>query len=82
MSKAFDTYQTISEAYGSSTPSNNLFAKAIESISWNYSFESEDGLWFVNDDVTLNCSSLDPFAQDFPANVQTLDGSLFYLGSM
>ena len=80
MSSAFDIYETLNEAYGASTPSNNLFEQAVKSISWNYSFESDDGLWYVNDDVTLNCSSLDPFAQDFPCNVQTIDGSLFYLG--
>ena len=56
-----DLYRELNNAYGASTRSNNLFAKAVKAVRWDKIFEADGETYYIKGDVTLTVENLDPF---------------------
>lgn len=54
-------FETIKEAYQTSTRNDNHFAAALESIKWDGHFVADGEHYFRKGDCTLVTESLDPF---------------------
>lgn len=59
-----DTYiifENLLEAWGTSTPNNNRFIKAVKNVKWEHTFEADGELYFCLSNMTLTTCSLNPF---------------------
>ena len=54
-------FETIKEAYETSTRNDNRFAAVLERIKWDSHFVADDEHYFRKGDLTLVTESLDPF---------------------
>ena len=61
--------EKLNEAYGASTPADNKFAAAVNSIKWDETFEEDGEKYFLLDDLTLTIENLDPFKQNWKPTV-------------
>ena len=65
--------EKLNRAYGTSTPANNRFEKAIKSIHWDSIFEADGEIYFVKDfgdkDLTLTVENLNPFKEKYKPTV-------------
>lgn len=59
----------LNEAYGSSTPSDNKFAEAINSIKWDATYEEDGEIYYLLDDLTLTVQNLNPFEETYKPTV-------------
>jgi hypothetical protein len=73
---AFAIYEKISNAYETSTPANNKFAKAIQSIKWEKTFEADGEFYFFTKGLTFTTPSLDPFNLDWKPSFLFANGTL------
>lgn len=58
---AHEIFETIREAFGSSTLGVNRFERALRSIRWNGQYEADGEYYFNADGVTFVTTSLNPF---------------------
>ena len=58
---AYEIFEAIREAFGSSTHTVNRFESAIRSIGWNGQYEEDGEFYFNADGVTFVTTSLNPF---------------------
>lgn len=61
--------ETLNTAYGTTTPADNKFEKAINSIKWEKTFEADGEKYFVLGDLTLTVEDLNPFNENWKPTV-------------
>ena len=54
-------FESIKEAFETSTQNYNRFAKKLDSIKWDSKFFADDEFYFIKGDMTFTTPSLDPF---------------------
>ena len=57
----FDIFETLKEAFGSSTLANNSFADALNRLPWDEIFFADDEYYFCKGGFCFTTPSLDPF---------------------
>lgn len=65
----FRLYENLNEAYGASTQNNNLFAKAINAVRWDESFEADGETYYCKGKLTLTVENINPFKQAWKPSV-------------
>ena len=65
----FRLYERLDEAYGASSPNNNLFEKAVNAIKWDDTFEADGETYYCKGGLTLTVTSLNPFKQSWRPSV-------------
>lgn len=70
-----EIFDKIKEAFGTSTPSDNKFKKAIQSIKWESKFFADDEHYFCFGGFVFSTPSLDPFNMKYRPSAIFSDGS-------
>ena len=65
----YNLYERLNEAYGCSTPSNNLFEETIKAIKWDSVFTADGETYFTKGGLTLTAESLNPFNEAWKPSV-------------
>lgn len=68
-------FETIKNAYETSTYNNNRFATILSSIKWDSEFYADGEYYFIKDDMTFTTPSLNPFNMDWKPSAIFNDGS-------
>lgn len=70
-----ELFMKLKEAYDTTTPKNNRFKKALESINWESTFSADGEFYFVKGNMIFTAQSLDPFAEEYKPSAIFLHGS-------
>ena len=57
----YTLFETLKEAFESSTPSNNYFKETIERVKWDDCFYADEEYYFIKGGFLLTTPSLNPF---------------------
>lgn len=58
-------FETLKEAYETSTPNCNRFLKAINAVAWEHTFTEDGETYFVKDGFTLTVENVNPFEENW-----------------
>ena len=72
----FRLYETLKEAYETTTQNFNRFKEAIEAIKWDSTFEADGETYFVKGGFTLTVENINPFEEEWKPTVFFSDGSV------
>lgn len=61
--------EKLNEAYGTTTHSNNKFAKLVQSIAWEDIFRADGETYYTLGDLTLTVENLNPFEENWKPSV-------------
>lgn len=77
----FKIFETIKEAFETSTHNDNRFLKALKSVRWEAEFTADGEFYFCLGALTFTTPSLNPFevTKDWAACAMFADGSTIYL---
>lgn len=74
---AYEIFERLEEAYGSSTWANNYFKAALDQIVWDEKFFADGEYYFVKGSFCFTTPVLNPFDQtDWKPSAIFPDGSL------
>lgn len=73
----YNLYETLKEAFETSTHNNNRFEQVIKAMEWDAEFTADGEFYFCIGKLTLITPSLNPFevTKDWEACVMFTDGS-------
>lgn len=69
-------FETLKEAYETSTPNCNRFLNAINSIKWDSVFNADGETYFAKGGFTLTVENVNPFAENWKPTVFFSDSSV------
>lgn len=69
-----DIYYALKNSYEESTLNSNFFAKRLDRIKWDSTFEADGEYYFILDDMTFTTPSLDPFNMPWKPSAIFRDG--------
>lgn len=72
----YSIFETLKEAYETSTQNNNRFLSALERMNWDARFQADGEHYFTRGGFVLTTPSLNPFAMDWKPSVIFSDGSM------
>lgn len=59
-------FETLKDAYETTTHNFNAFAVAVKAVAWDNTFEADGEHYFVKGAFTLTAESLNPFEEAWP----------------
>ena len=71
----FTIYETLKEAYHSSTRNSNRFLEALNMVNWDETFRADGEHYFCKGNLIFTTPSLDPFAMNWKPSMMFADGS-------
>lgn len=69
-------FETLKEAYESSSRRFNNFKEAIEKIKWDSIFKADGEIYFVKDGFNLTVENLNPFEEKWKPTAYLPDNSM------
>ena len=73
----FDIIEKLNNAYGATTAACNMFADAINSISWESVFNADGETYFCIGNLTLTVENINPFKEAYKPSILVLGASPF-----
>lgn len=67
-------FETLKEAYETSSRKFNNFKNVIESTQWDYTFDADGEHYFIKGNLTLTVQNLDPFQEVWKPTAIFKDG--------
>lgn len=58
-------FETLKEAYETSTPNCNRFLNEINTVAWDQTFTEDGETYFVKDGFTLTVENVNPFEENW-----------------
>ena len=74
--KEFTLFESLKEAYETTTKNCNRFLNKINSIKWDSVFTADGETYFVKDGFTLTVENTNPFEENWKPTGFFSDGSL------
>lgn len=69
-------YETLKEAWETSTQNYNRFEEVINSINWTDTYEADGEMYFCKGKFTLTVENVDPFKEAWKPEVMFSDHSM------
>lgn len=74
--KELKLYETLKEAYETTSQKFNSFKEAIENIKWDQTFEADGEIYFILGGFTLTVENINPFQEKWKPTCFTSDNSI------
>ena len=71
---AFTLYETLKEAYETTTQNNNRFLSAISLVKWDDMFYADGEYYFLKGDLTITVEDTNPFKEQWKPTAFFKDG--------